>query len=572
MYSRAITNITPLQKKDVIIGKEWGSVLRVIRDDIIGAKKYQKLSEQKNKLNKHIIEMLDELDLLSYYRVSKLIHILFSDILPSDMFIHANFSDIKIKSKGNINYCTYVDKVVDVCWLPSLSSQKPQALVSYLEYKKIIALLKSKSSSKVSDNDFDFEDIIKSALKENVSDIHITFSEEYYYVSFKIDGRLVKQEDYLLNTEAGLSLIERIKILASGATKGKFSSDEHFKAQDARIEFPHIGENGVDVRVMFIPDGKLKNMGMTARLLKKEILSEPNFSRMGYDETFIERVTRVSKKQNGLMIASGITGSGKSMLMANIIAGMDNSKRIYTIEDPIEYIISSYNITQHQIFEPKEEHMKMGFSEYTKALKRGDPDVVNIGEMRNDEELVRSIMEMSEAGQLVLTTVHISSAYSIYSRLEQIFNVDTKISIPLILFSVNQILVGKLCERCKIEDKNGVENIKKLKEVEGEIPFGNKENLHALFEDREIDKLYLRGKGCEYCLNGISGRVPLYEYFSPNVEFMEWLSSFDELPLRFTIENKVKELDIGSSKLETYVKKLRDGVVDTDDETLIKLL
>lgn len=576
MINKKIAALRPFETEDIKrAGKGWSEIAKIITgNNIISYENYKQASEQKNILKKHIVEMFDQMDFLSYVKTAKIIHILYSEILRNNGLFQDSLSSVVIKkNEDEIVKCYYNESEVVLCWIPDIQEKQSQLIVGYQEYLRYIEILENMDSEddvshfQTKGVEFEFEDVVRKANSLNVSDIHITYSAQFYNIFFKIFGRLEKQTEYIMNIDSGLEFVKKVQLACAEKTKGKFKADEHNYAQDGRIEFENVGNEGVDVRLSIIPGGRLEHFCITARVLKREKLEKTDFKTMGYYSDAIEIMQTVSKRQNGLLLASGVTGSGKSTLIANIITLIDKRKRVYTIEDPIEYTILNQNVTQHQVYEP-ETGAKMGFKEYASALKRADPDVVSIGEMRKDKELVESIMEMSEAGQLVMSTVHVSSAFSIYSALEQIFNVSSRISVPLILFTINQVLVDKLCSCCKEEDFKKT-NIYKLQKMSGEMPYGNLKSLEKL---TSFPKTYIKGRGCEKCFNGIEGRTPIYEYMYPNVEMIEWLATEKELPSRFSIEKRACEKGIGVNKLDVYVRRLIDGDVDASDEVLYKLL
>jgi len=581
MFEEKLKEAWPIRDiSKVVHGKEWNELVFLIKEKIVGREKYEEASEQKNKLGKHIVEMLDQMGYLSYSQTSRVIHKLYSSALEHGAILES-ISKIKIeKDKDNKNKVRFLygNSEVDVCWIPSIKSKKLQLIVKYDEYMKFQNLIKNNDTNPLEKKsrsiDFKFEDIVSHAYKDGVSDIHITFGDEYYNVFFRISGRLEKQQKYLMRSEDGFEFLKGVKIEAAEFTKGKFNTDVHFLGQDAKVSYANVGLDGVDVRLAFMPDGKLTHMCLTARILKREKLSNPDFSSMGYGSKLVKKIDEVSRRKNGLVVASGITGSGKSTFISNMVAGLDKQKRIITVEDPIEYQIIHPNTTQHQVYEPKSDKEgkdKQGFKEYTKLIKRSDPDAVYIGEMRNEKELTDSIIEMSEAGQLVFSTAHLTSAFSIYASFEQIFNISSRLSIPLILFSINQVLVDKLCDDCKVEDKEK-ECISTLKKSESYLPYVYKQPLKKLFEDAGEITFYKKGDGCDSCMNsGFKGRAPVYEYFAPNVDFMEWLVDKPTTPLKYAVEREACERGIGVNKLETFIELLKNGVVDTSDDIMDKI-
>lgn len=577
-FETKLEKIIPLDNiQNIKSGKEWIRISFQIKE-IVGNENYKKARFDKDNLKIHLLEMLDERKLLTFDQTARVIEKYFSKVYSKDKLEYVSAGDLEINYDSEEFY-KLRGEPVEICWHPSVVSEKKQALLKYDEYDRLIKSLKDDSSSQRVVNstvNFDFQEVVKKAVEKRASDIHILYGEKFYHISFKINGKLEEQKDYKMNVEAGREFVKNIKILASEFTKGEFQADVHMVSQDAIVKMPNISNGmGVDVRLVFIPCGRMNDIAMTARILQKVDLSSDGLIQSGYDESFVSQIQLVTKRQNGIMITSGITGSGKSTLNSNVIANeIDESKRVYTVEDPVEYFIPNPNVTQHQIFIPKDQNKKMGFNEYVKSLKRADPDVLVIGEMRKDPELIEAIFEMAEAGQLVFTTVHITSAFSIYGSMEQVFNVSPYISVPVILFSINQVLVDRLCPYCKEEDVDMLNRVR-IEKIQNNLPYKYTNSLTSLMEDVKNKNitLYKKGKGCQKCENkGYLGRIPIYEYFMPNVEFIEWLLKDGVLPSRFAIEEKACEMKIGENKLDIFCKRLKDGTIDASERTLNKIL
>jgi len=577
-FEEKLEKIQPIMNKNMISpGKEWVKVAYFIKKDFLGITDYNQARREKDTLNIHIVEMLNQGGYLEYEQTQNIIYKLFSKVFGDDLII-GSVNKITLDSHNNGTY-KYYGETVNVCFCPSIECSSKQVLLKFDEYKKLEKNARHQlkgGSLKDSGANFSFKDVVAKAVEKKASDVHIMYGEKFYNISFVISDKLENQREFTMTTEAGLDFVQQLKNDASKTTRGGFNADECLIGQDARIEYDNIGLDGVSARLSFIPDGvSLKKEAVTARILKKTNTSVESFKALGYCENFEEKVKTVSKKQNGLVISSGITGSGKSTLISTILANeIPLDKRVYSIEDPIEYVIPNLNVTQHQIYTPKDEKKAMGFARYAKQLKRSAPKVVNIGEMRKDPELTESIMEMAEAGQLVFTTVHISSAFSIYQSLEQVFKIDTKLSVPIILFSVNQVLVDKLCPHCKIKDKK-MTNISRLRRKKDDTAYAYTAPLEKLLEDANSEEFetYVKGEGCEKCNHkGYLGMVPIYEYFSPTVRFKEWVMDFEKFPNRYQIEQKVCDMRIGVNKLDTFCKRLRDGLVDASENVVNAIL
>jgi type II secretory ATPase GspE/PulE/Tfp pilus assembly ATPase PilB-like protein len=370
-----------------------------------------------------------------------------------------------------------------------------------------------------------------------------------------------------MNESTGKQLIRIIKNQAAKQTKGKFSADRAYKPQDAKIVYEKLGPHRVDVRLSFVPSGLLDdNESVVARILVSKTIEAANIVSLGYDKAFAETMNNIAWTKGGLVVISGITGSGKSTLLANIIAGIDASKKIVTAEDPIEYRISRPNIEQHQIYEPPVENeaeraeKTMGFRELAKAFKRGDPDIVVIGETRKDPSLLEALFEMAEAGQLVFTTIHIVSAFALYRALGEVFGLDQAVTAPVVKTSVNQALTKKLCPHCKVPDVAG-KNKKWVEEILPDVRYGVVDFAKEFLDSNT--PTYVKGEGCAHCSGtGLLGRTPIYEYFVPDAKLKDEIASERLSP--FQIENRVYEMGRGRNKFDVFIEKLKNGEIDAD--------
>src|SRR5208337_4274337 len=185
----------------------------------------------------------------------------------------------------------------------------------------------------------------------------------------------------------------------------------------------------VGVRLEFVPDGRTHiHTDITARIISMQgqDLSEnmeDNFRKLEFYNEDIPALRAAAQRKNGLFIVSGVTNSGKSTTIWNILPTIDRTKKIGTVEDPIECVFNRHNIVQHQICEPDKEELRMGFNRYIKSFKRGDYDVIFVGEWRKSDGLKDAIVEQVNAGQLIFTTVHISNPFEIYNSLLEMFDV-----------------------------------------------------------------------------------------------------------------------------------------------------
>lgn len=538
----------------------YSYLLQVIKERL-GEERYEEAIKKSGEFKKHLFEVVHVLGYLSYREQVELVVESLRWLFKDELLV-VEVGKLKLV-EGRFYY---EGEEVELRWIPSLLAEngKKQAIVSYGDY---VALLRGETlASRDVDLPFTFRDVIRDAYLRGASDVHVVYDADgFYHVLFRIEGVLVEEKRYLLSREQGEKFVKSIKIEASQYTKGKVFVDDPRKLWDGRIECEGIyGTERVDVRLVFIPDGLLQNQEVVGRLLRRQKVQGKTLWELGYYPEDAEVMERASRRLGGLFLISGITNSGKSTTLATLVAGLPQDKKIETIEDPIEYVLPSPNVCQHQVYEPLSEEEKVSFNEYIKGFKRGDPDVIVVSEIRKNPELVSALIEGARAGQTIFSTVHINSAFEIYKAFKDLFGIGKETTLSLILFSVNQMLIPKLCE-CKVLDEKG-EGKRVLRRMKEEIPFAVLDPLEKFLS--EDPPIYRRG-GCERCGGtGYSGRTLVYEYFYPTVKFIDWLSGIEREPSRYEVERKVYELGIGKNRLEIFLRRLKEGIIDVSERTL----
>jgi type II secretory ATPase GspE/PulE/Tfp pilus assembly ATPase PilB-like protein len=261
---------------------------------------------------------------------------------------------------------------------------------------------------------------------------------------------------------------------------------------------------------------------------------------MKYESGALTDLKIALKSETGLVIISGPTGSGKTTALNAAICELDRAKlNIITLEDPIEYTIPG--ITQVQISK------KVSFSDALRAVLRQDPDVILVGEIR-DEETASLCLKASATGHLVLSTVHANGAVEVVNRLFGL-KVDLDTLRANLKFSAAQRLIQVLCPECKIP----------LGENEGKDIFdrfganehsGNEIRQIHLVKEPVFSSVYRRNyQGCSSCQYGLSGRKPILEYLTSDDinKYMERLLGsetipFEESQCRRSLKNIIYEM------------------------------
>ncbi len=337
--------------------------------------------------------------------------------------------------------------------------------------------------------------ILEYALFKDASDIHIEPEENDVVVRYRIDGILYPVMNLDKNIQPGI--IARIKILSN------LKVDEHRLPQDGRFKI-NSEKYRVSFRVSIIPtfDGEK----IVIRLLdeRAQVLS---LESLGLQPRSFEMAKRNITKPHGMILVTGPTGSGKTTTLYTILNILNTPKvNISTIEDPIEYRMPHVNQSQT--------NSKIGFTfdSGLRALLRQDPNVIMVGEIR-DEETAKTAVHAAMTGHLLLSTLHTNDVITTLPRLSQM-------GIPSFLIAsttnmiISQRLVRKICPFCKEEyklSKKAIEDMERQLDIVGILARLEKEGAIKSKENLETITFY-RGHGCKRCNDsGYKGRVGVYE-------------------------------------------------------------
>ncbi|MGA1046802.1 MAG: GspE/PulE family protein [Minisyncoccia bacterium] len=336
--------------------------------------------------------------------------------------------------------------------------------------------------------------ICAGAITSLASDIHIEPKGDITRLRYRIDG--VLQDILNFDNEMYKLLISRVKNLASLVLNIKTTS------QDGRFSITIKESNGnikqsIDVRVSILPSKTGEIVVM--RLLNTQIHNLDIYS-FGIRKSFLDIIVRNLEKPQGMIMLSGPTGSGKTTSLYSFLNYVNRTEtNIITIEDPIEYRLQNINQTQ---IDTKKGYT---FANGLKAIVRQDPDVIMVGEIRDNETASISV-NASITGHLVFSTIHTNDSVGIITRLKE-FGASPQLIISAMNIFIAQRLVRRLCD-CKeayIPEEQEVDSIKKALAI-----ISPKSNITI---PQEITQLY-RPKGCSKCYGiGYKGRLALYELF-----------------------------------------------------------
>lgn len=337
--------------------------------------------------------------------------------------------------------------------------------------------------------------IFEDAVQVGASDIHIEPDEHVLRIRQRVDG--VLHEHVMKETRIAAVLVLRLKLMA------ELNISEKRLPQDGRFNIT-VKNHNVDVRISTLPIQHGESVVM--RLLDQSA-GLIDLNNAGLPPRMLAKVRRIIHEPHGLLLVTGPTGSGKTTTLYGALNELnDASKKIITVEDPVEYRLSRVN--QVQV------HPQIGltFSKVLRSCLRQDPDILLVGEIR-DLETADIAMRAAMTGHFVLSTLHTNDAISSAMRLVDI-GVEGYLAGTALRGILAQRLVRRICENCK----------------EPHIPTAQEQVwLDIKGEEAQLQVTELKhGKGCTYCNNtGYKGRVGIFELLEMNDEMADALRRND---------------------------------------------
>jgi type IV pilus assembly protein PilB len=367
------------------------------------------------------------------------------------------------------------------------------------------------------------DSLIAYAIKERTTDIHIEVDESIGRVRYRIDG--VLQTAFILPRKIYRAVVSRIKIVSS------LDITETRIPQDGSFRFKYNTQE-IDVRVSTMPIFWGESVVM-------RLLTKPRFlmslEDLGYWGENLEKLTKMVQKPFGMIVITGPTGSGKSTTLFAALKTLNLlEKNLITLEDPVEYQIPMSKQS------PTNEKAGYTFAKGLRSILRHDPDIILLGEMR-DEETAEMAFRASMTGHLVFTTLHANTASAAVARLLDM-DIEPFVISTSILAVIAQRLARRICSKCK----------------ESYTP--SEEELGYYPQLKELkDPVFYRGKGCEKCKHtGYRGRVGIYEVLEVN-------EAVNQLILKRALSTEIERAANMKSMLEDGIEKVVAGVTTVEE-------
>lgn len=370
------------------------------------------------------------------------------------------------------------------------------------------------------------QSIIEKAVARKTSDIHIEQHEKDMVVRYRIDG--VLHDIMVIPENLRPAVISRLKIMANLAIT------EKRKPQDGGFHLK-IDQHLLDVRMSTLPT--LFGEKIVLRLLYKENIFK--LEQLNFSPENLQMVKKAIKFPYGIMLVTGPTGSGKTTTLYSVLHELNTlEKNIVTVEDPVEYVLSRINQIQ---INPR---AGLTFASGLRSILRQDPDIVMVGEIR-DEETAKIAVQAALTGHLVLSTLHTNTALGSLYRLLNM-GVEAYLLAASLKAMIAQRLVRRICPECKKE-------VQIQKEVLDRV---------GIMKSPYAPEKFYWGSGCFHCQNtGYQGRVAIQEVIVVDEELSELISrAAPEQEMLDALERKNFD-----SLFDDGVKKIAQGLTTLEE-------
>lgn len=370
--------------------------------------------------------------------------------------------------------------------------------------------------------------ILQFAFEQGASDIHLEPRKEKGKVRFRIDG--VLHTIYHMPANTLSAVIARIKIL------GRLNVAEKRKPQDGRLKTRTPKGQETELRLSTLPTAFGEKLVM--RIFDPEVLVR-SFEQLGFDESLLKQWQALSRNSHGIILVTGPTGSGKTTTLYSSLKQLATDQvNVCTIEDPIEMLEPSFNQMQVNAA------IDLGFADGVRALMRQDPDIIMVGEIR-DQDTANMAIQAALTGHLVLSTLHTNDAPSSLTRLHDL-GVQSFLTAATLLGVLAQRLVRQLCPHCK---------------VFSDIDKQQWQHLTHGYEIAMPEQIY-GPIGCDHCRQtGYKGRIGIYEFMPLDLNLKQLVSSGADLNQLKSQANKqgIEPLRIAGAR------KILEGVTSLEE-------
>jgi len=366
------------------------------------------------------------------------------------------------------------------------------------------------------------------AVKVRASDIHFEPFEREVTVRFRIDGSLrevTAPPKRLVN-----AVVSRIKIISS------LDIAERRLPQDGRCKLK-VGDRMIDMRVSTLP--VVHGEKVVLRILDKSATSM-DIDSLGFDPMTAKEMKRILQSPHGVIVLTGPTGSGKTTTLYSFLKYIYSPEiNIVTVEDPVEYQLPGVNQVQVRA------NIGMTFAAALRSILRQDPDVVMVGEMR-DQETLEIAVRAALTGHLVFSTIHTNTAVATVTRMNDM-GLERYMITSSLVGAISQRLIRMICPKCK-------------------EPYTPSQALrHQLaqsFKQPEVDIDLFRGKGCSFCNgSGYKGRLAVHEYMTMTPKLREMI--LDERP-EGELEEECARMGMRNLRQSCFFKLL-DGLTTVEE-------
>ncbi|WP_237385643.1 type II secretion system protein GspE [Xenorhabdus sp. Sc-CR9] len=373
------------------------------------------------------------------------------------------------------------------------------------------------------------------AIQKRASDIHFEPFKNNYQIRIRVDGILhtMKTPPPQMNA----SIPARLKIIA------KLNIAEKRHPQDGQFDW-NDSKNNYAIRISTLPT--LHGEKIVLRILNT--IHQLSLEQLGLPESQLQLLRQKIHLPQGMILVTGPTGSGKTVTLYSCLQYLNQAKKnICSVEDPVEIPLNGINQT------PVNNKIGLDFAKVLRALLRQDPDIIMVGEIR-DNETAEISMKAAQTGHLVLSTLHTNSTIDTLSRLQNL-GISGYTTASCVKLIIAQRLVRKLCPHCRQQDSTPtiIPNITNKEESPSALTL---KKWHAV--------------GCDHCFSGYYGRTAIYEFLEIKSEFLQTLSEHltDNLSHLLTQQQGSTLFSSGITLVEKGITTLEEIYQITGHETV----